>query len=162
MIVREEIPADATEIRAIHMAAFPGLAEAALVDRLRAEGDAVISLVISLDGVLVGHILFSKMIAPFRALALAPVAVMPPFQRRGFGHRLVERGLALASEAGWEGVFVLGDPQYYRRFGFRRGTALRFSSPYSGPAFMGLSLIGANLPVSEGELRHPPAFDWVG
>ncbi|MDQ2861218.1 MAG: GNAT family N-acetyltransferase, partial [Pseudomonadota bacterium] len=107
------------------------------VDRLRADGDAIISLVTLFEGVAVGHVLFSKMIAPFRALALAPVAVIPPFQRRGFGHRLVERGLEFASNAGWQGVFVLGDPGFYRRFGFRRRTALRFISPYLGPAFRG-------------------------
>ncbi|HEY5409906.1 MAG TPA: hypothetical protein VIJ94_04180 [Caulobacteraceae bacterium] len=85
MIVREEIPTDAAEIRAIHMAAFPGPAEAALVDRLRSDGDAVISLVTLFEGVPVGHVLFSKMVAP-----------LPRARPRARGRIASFRGVVLA------------------------------------------------------------------
>lgn len=75
-------------IRRINETAFGGPDEADLVDKLRADGHALISLVAELDAGLVGHILFSRMWirsqtgALVSAVALAPVAVLPEHQRR--------------------------------------------------------------------------------
>jgi putative acetyltransferase len=77
MIIRAETPADSTSVRAVVEAAFPTPREADLVDRLRCDGDAVFSLVAVKGTELVGHVTFSKMRAPFRALGLGPVAVLP-------------------------------------------------------------------------------------
>jgi putative acetyltransferase len=68
VIIWDEGPADRAGVREVVLAAFGGRQEADLVDRLRADGDAEISLV-AVDGAhLVGHVLFSPMTAPFRAL----------------------------------------------------------------------------------------------
>lgn len=158
MIIRNERPTDIAAIRAVEAAAFPTLGEADLVDRLRADGDMVYSLVACDRDTLVGHVLFSKMDAPFRALGLGPVAVLPHLQRRGIGGRLIADGLARATTDGWDGVFVLGDPAYYRRFGFDVAKAARFQSRYAGPHFMALSLQGAELPAQSGTIAYASAF----
>lgn len=157
MIVRDEEPADARAVRALVAAAFGRDAEADLVDRLRADGDAAIALVAVADGAVAGHVLLSRMRAPFRALALAPVSVAPDRQRRGIGSRLVRTALDRAREGGWEGVFVLGDPDYYRRFGFDPALAHGFASPYAGPCLMALAP-GGDLPARAGRIDHAPAF----
>lgn len=162
MIIREEAPGDRAAIRAVVEAAFPEPAEARLVERLRADGDAVFSLVAIEDGIIVGHVMFSKMTGPFRALGLGPVAVVPGRQRAGIGSRLIREGLARARADGWEGVFVLGDPNYYRRFGFDAETAAGFASPYAGPYLMALALDGEHLPASTGKIDYAPAFGALG
>jgi putative acetyltransferase len=143
MILRKERPSDHDMIRAVHLTAFPSTDEADLVDALRRDGDAVISLVALETERVTGHILLSRMAEPARALGLAPVAVLPAFRRQGIAASLIEAGLARASEHGWELVFVLGDPAYYRRFGFDAGLAGCFTSPYAGDHFMARALVTA-------------------
>ncbi len=158
MMIRDETPADVDAIRIVVAAAFPGPEEASLVDQLRADGDVVCSLAAVEDDRVVGHILFSPMKAPFRALALGPIAVMPDRQRRGIGGRLIEAGLARADAGGWDAVFVLGDPTFYGRFGFSVALAAGFSSPYAGPHLMALPLGGNPLPARSGSIEYAPAF----
>ena len=73
-----------------------------------------------------------------RALGLAPVAVHPSFQKQGIGSALIREGLDRAKKDRWRCVFVLGDPAYYGRFGFRVESAKGYSSLYSGRHFMAL------------------------
>ena len=162
MIIRLETPSDIAKIRAVEKAAFDQVAEAQLVDDLRAAGDAVFSLV-AVDGeTAVGHAMFSKLQAPFPALALGPVAVLPERQRSGVGTQLIRDGIARGEAAGWTGIFVLGDPAFYRRFGFEVGMASGFLSPYSGPHFMAL-VVGRNgFPTREGRIEHARAFAKLG
>jgi putative acetyltransferase len=161
MIMRDEEPADIVGIRNVVDAAFRQPLEAKLVDQLRTDRHSVISLVAVDDGKIIGHVLFSKMTAPFRALGLAPVSVMPDRQRSGIGSQMIRVGLERAADERWEGVFVLGDPKYYRRFGFSFACAKGFASPYAGPYLMALPLRG-DLPVTEGEIGYAPAFAALG
>jgi putative acetyltransferase len=142
-------------------AAFGQPAEAELVDRLRADGDSVISLVAVEKGQVVGHVLFSQLAAPFRALALAPVSVLPERQNAGIGSQLIRAGLERAAQDGWQGTFVLGEPEYYGRFGFDAVLARGFASPYRGQYFMAQALNG-ELPTTEGRVDHAPAFVALG
>ena len=83
MIIRGETPADFAAVHELVTAAFQRPDEALLVDRLHSNDECVISLV-AVDGVeIVGHILFSRMTAPFRALGLGPVSVKSHRQRGG-------------------------------------------------------------------------------
>ncbi|MDZ7840993.1 MAG: N-acetyltransferase [Gammaproteobacteria bacterium] len=158
MKIRFENKNDVSQIRNINETSFPSASEADLVDRLRADGDAVYSLVAVVDGALVGHVMFSKMAAPFRALGLAPVAVLPEHRGRGIAAALIEAGKGLARTDGWQGIFVLGDTAYYQRFGFDTDLARGFESPYAGEHFMALSLVGLRLPRSDGKVDYAPAF----
>jgi len=161
MIIRDATPTDHAVIRDLVAAAFGQPDEADLVERLRADGDAAIALVAEDNGSVVGHILFSRMQAPFRALGLAPVSVTPERQGTGIGSRLIRAGLERAQAEGWQGVFVLGDPVYYRRFGFDPELAEGFTSAYSGPYLMAIAL-GGEMPERQGPVDYAPAFAGLG
>ena len=161
--VRPAAPGDGAAIRNVHLAAFSTALEADLVDQLSADGDAVISLVVEDDGEVVGHILFSRMQAEgdgrqIEALGLAPVAVLPDRQREGFGGALIETGLAASEADGVKMVFVLGEPAYYRRFGFDPAAAKPFASPYAVPYFQAKVLNGMTEVPTEGRVDYAAAF----
>jgi putative acetyltransferase len=126
------------------------------VDALRNAGVAVISLVAEEQSRVVGHITLSTMSAPFAALALAPVSVVPDRQRRGIGSALIREAI-FRSWRHWDAVFVLGDPRFYSRFGFDVHLASGYASPYAGPHFMAIAL-GDTLPAPSGTLLHAAAF----
>ena len=159
-LIRPERPGDEDGIRNVLADAFGRPGEAELVDRLRAEGDAAISLVAEEEGEVVGHILFSPVAAPFRALGLGPLAVAPARQQSGIGAALVRAGLERVRAGGWEAVFVLGDPAYYGRFGFSASAAAGFDCVHAGPHLMALALDG-ELPAS-GAVAYAPAFAALG
>jgi putative acetyltransferase len=158
MIIRDEAGGDLEAVYRVVDAAFGQPDEARLVQALHAAGDVVVSLVAEEDGAVVGHVLLSKMSAPFRALALAPVSVAPARQNSGIGSALVRALIERAGLAGYEAIFVLGEPAYYARFGFDLALAAGFSSPYAGEHFMALAL-SPPLPTLTGALRHAPAFE---
>lgn len=91
-------------------AAFPTPAEADLVDWLRRDGDAVFSLVAVKGNAVVGHMALSKVAAPFLALGLGPVAVLPERQRTGIGTRMIREGLLRAKRAGKVSLFSVNPP----------------------------------------------------
>ena len=161
MQVRSERSDDRDAIRTIHIASFPSPAEADLVDRLREAQDIAISLVSETANCITGHVLFSRMKAPFRALGLGPVAVLPEWRRHGTAARLIETGLAQAAGTDWEAVFVLGNPAYYSRFGFDATLAAGFQSPYAGVHFM-VRALKDELPTRSGPVEYPPAFAELG
>ena len=143
--VRSAGPYDAAAIRAVHLSAFPTPLEGDLVEALQRDGDAVVSLVSEQQDRVVGHVLLSRMLVSgegryYRAVGLGPVAVLPEAQRQGIGGALIRAALDEAKAAEEELVFVLGEPAYYRRFGFSAECALPFSSPYAGSYFMALRL----------------------
>ena len=140
--VRPEEPGDEASVRAVHQQAFGGAAEAQLVDQLRRDRDLVLSLVAATNGV-VGHAAFSRLHvsdASLRAVALAPVAVVPSYQGQGIGSALVQEGLERLRLAGEHVVLVLGEPAFYGRFDFSSEAASRFSTPYDGPYMQVLAL----------------------
>jgi putative acetyltransferase len=167
ILVRPAEPADAGRIRQIHMSAFPSALEADLVERLGDDGDLVISLVAERSGEAIGHVALSRMRVmgdgrPVRALGLGPIAVDRPMQSTGVGSALIDAAKGIAQATGEALIFVLGEPDYYRRFGFSAATAAPFRSPYSGPYFMALALRpGEGLP-EKGEAVYAPAFSRVG
>ena len=161
MILRDAQPADRDAIDRVVSAAFGQAAEARLVHELDRAGDTVLALVAEVPGEIIGHVLLSRLSAPFPALALAPVSVAPAQQLRGIGSALIRAVIDRARAAGWAAIFVLGDPAYYRRFGFDAAAAAGFSTPYAGPHFMVLPL-APPLPASQGALAHAPAFAALG
>jgi putative acetyltransferase len=164
VMVRREQPADLTMIRDVHRAAFPSEDEARLVDRLRENGKALISLVAEVDGRILGHILFSPVSietvpAITAGLGLAPVSVLPEFQRRGIGSRLVQDGLAVAFRSDYEFVVVLGKPSFYRRFGFCQASTLGLRNEYGAEeGFMVIELRPGVLPQNGGLVKYRAEF----
>jgi putative acetyltransferase len=124
-------------------AAFGRGDEAELAQRLRANEDVLFELVAVEGEVVAGHILMSRLWADSAGLyaALAPLSVKPALQRGGLGSALVRAALVSARDFGCHGVLVLGDPDYYGRFGFSAEHARDVTSPYRGlAAFQGLPL----------------------
>lgn len=142
-MIRHARPADHVRIAEINTLAFGKADEAALIQRLRDDGDVMFELVAEEDGELQGHVLYSRLWADNARLyaALAPMSVHPDRQIKGLGSDLVRASLVSAREFGAQGVLVLGHTAYYPKFGFNAGTAARVRSPYSGsPAFMALEI----------------------
>lgn len=135
MQIRPEEPADEELIRAVITSAFLEAEhsdgnEAAIVDGLRNAGALTISLVAASDGTIVGHVAFSPVMIDGVHdgwFGLGPVSVSPICQREGIGAALIEAGLAHLKRQGSKGCVVLGDPAYYRRFGFAVDPGLRLA-----------------------------------
>ena len=154
--IRDETAGDAEAVHALLLECFPTPAEADLVRQLRKDGDIAFSFVSLAADALVGHVVFSRLTAPRGSLALAPVAVTTASRQQGIAAALVETGIARARGQGVSMVVVLGDPGYYRRFGFREQTVEGMASPYAGPNLMGLMLAEAQ-PRGDA-IVHSPAF----
>ena len=140
MNIREATTDDAARIREVHLAAF-GQPEGRLVADCAVSllnephPVEVLSLVAIEDNEIVGHVAFSPV---FHAdtdehfgYILAPLAVLPEFQKHKIGSSLVRYGLDAISAMGSFVVFVYGDPQYYSRFGFDTELARKFIPPYT-------------------------------
>jgi putative acetyltransferase len=97
-------------------------------------------------------------VATIDAVALAPVAVLPDFQKRGIGGELIRRGLDLLKQKGERIVIVLGHPEYYPRFGFSAAKAQPLESPFPGDAFMALDLEPGALEGVAGRVRYAQSF----
>jgi putative acetyltransferase len=161
--VRPESTDDPEQIHSVHRMAFGQRDEAQLVDDLREGGHSVLSLVALVDDCIVGHVLFSpiRIVGEQReidGLALAPVAVLPDYQGQGIGSALIRAGLSMAREQGHHIVIVLGEPAYYRRFGFRPELTKHLSAPYAGEAFMALELLEGALHGVSGDVVYSPPF----
>ena len=124
--IRNETAADRAVIHAVTEAAFrhephSDQREATIVDALRDAGALSISLVAEHDNEVIGHVAASPVTIDGRVgdwFGLGPVSVLPAWQRRGIGRRLVEALLEALRARGAGGCVVLGDPAYYGRFGF--------------------------------------------
>jgi putative acetyltransferase len=162
VVLREEDPRDARQVRDLLESSFPGSAEANLVNRLRSDGDIVLSLVAEDQGVVVGYVAFSRLFVEgsggkrFRAVALAPLALYPEYQQQGIATRLVHEAHACLAALGETLSVVLGERHFYGRFGYSNRRVENFTSEYQSPYLMALSFGAA---PSEGRLVYPSAFD---
>lgn len=168
MVIRQERPEDIPLIWRVNAAAFGRAAEAELVDALREQGAALISLVAEEAGEIVGHILFSPVSIEAdegtqTAVALGPMGVLPAYQGRGIGSRLVTAGLEACRSAGHGVVIVLGHPGFYPRFGFvpavRHG--IRWERDVPDEVFMVAELLPGALEGVGGVVHYRPEFDKV-
>lgn len=170
--VRPERPIDLDQIHDLHRAAFPGRAEAELVDTIRSGGTFIpeLSLVaVTGDGSVLGHLLISRVEldpgadgAPrIPVLALAPIAVLPPHQGRGIGSALMREAMSRADMLEEPFTVVLGSPPFYERHGFVPALPLGVSGPYddAGDAFQVRPRPGAE--VAPGRIVYPPTFSGV-
>jgi putative acetyltransferase len=161
--IRTEEARDAEEVRLVNHRAFGRASEAALVDALRAVA-GVTSLVATAEGRVVGHILFSPVqvegLEPGVAAGLAPMAVLPEYQRQGVGSQLVRAGLDACLNQGHQVVVVLGHPGFYSRFGFVPASTkgIAYEELVPPEAFMVLELQDGALGHMCGLVRYRPEF----
>jgi putative acetyltransferase len=127
MIIRRETSSDIEAITHITIAAFKTLpisnhTEQFIIHALRAAGVLTISFVAEINGRVVGHIAFSPVTISDGSkgwYGLGPVSVSPDYQKQGIGKALINEGLSLLKDMGGKGCALVGDPNYYKRFGFR-------------------------------------------
>ena len=127
IVIRRETAADIGAIAEVTVAAFETLAisnhtEQFIIAALRADNALSVSLVAELNGRVVGHVAFSPVTISDGSqnwYGLGPVSVLPEYQRRGIGKALIQEGLSLLKGLDAQGCCLVGDPEYYKRFGFR-------------------------------------------
>jgi putative acetyltransferase len=125
--IRAETSADAQAIEAVTVCAFRDAphtshTEQHIVSALRRAGKLAISLVAEADGGMIGHVAISPVSISDGAsgwFGLGPISVLPQHQRRGVGSQLLREALRLLRGRGASGCVVLGEPEYYGRFGFQ-------------------------------------------
>lgn len=166
--IRPETPEDIPGIYRVNESAFPTAAEANLVDLCRAHGKHVLSLAALDDKRVVGHILFTPVTLDpprpgWRGLGLGPVAILPEYQGKGIGSRLILMGLELCRAQGYDYVVLLGDPRYYTRFGFIPGREFGLSSDYGdGDEFQAREINPGVLRGASGVVKYVPEFSETG
>lgn len=132
MLIRKETPADIDAITQVTIAAFKNhpishQTEQFIIIALRAANALTISLVAEIAGRVVGHIAFSPVKCTDGSenwYGLGPISVVPEYQRQGIGKALINEGVSLLKELGGHGCGLVGDPSYYKKFGFRNTSCL--------------------------------------
>lgn len=139
--IRKEQKSDYEEVYNLVKTAFEKAEESDgneqdLVVNLRNSDNFVpeLSLVAKKDDKVVGYILFTKIqIGKYEELALAPLAVLPEYQRQGIGSKLIKEGHKIAKEMGYHYVVVLGSDKYYPKFGYEKASKYGIKPPFNVP-----------------------------
>jgi len=160
--IRPEQPADIDAIRELVRLAFTGHpyskgTEPLIIDALREDGALELSFVAEVDGTVVGHIAFSTGAVGDSSsgwFVVGPVAVHPDYQRGGIGSGLIEAALGVIRSRKARGCVLVGDPDFYRRFGFRRRSQVTW--PGVPDEYVLCLPFGEEEPV--GEIAYHPAF----
>jgi putative acetyltransferase len=164
--VRSETADDIRAIDVVNLSAFEGDTEAQLVGAVRASPGFVpeLSLVAEFNGRIVGHVLLSKVHYRHAGgeqdiLALAPMSVVPSQSHRGIGKALLDEALLRARNLGFPAVVVVGQPEYYARFGFLPGARwqLQCTPPVAAEVLTAMELVEGGL-RSGGRIVYPPLF----
>lgn len=138
-----------------------------LVERLRKSDTFIpeLSLVCELENQIIGYILLTEIKIKtsekeITALALAPVAVLPEFQGKGIGGKLIKAAHQKASELGYQSVILLGHEKYYPKFGYRPTAEFGITLPFDVPKenCMAIELQPGALKNIQGEVVYPKVF----
>lgn len=165
--IRQEIANDYPAVYNIHTNAFGRKAEACLTDRLRLSDVFIpeLSLVAVSQNKVIGHILFTKakienLGEEVETLILAPISINPDHQKKGIGSRLIKEGIEIARRLEFCSIIVLGDANYYPRFGFKPTFNWNIKAPFNVPpkAFMALEIYENSLSGIKGVVRLSEEF----
>jgi predicted N-acetyltransferase YhbS len=166
--IRTEQPSDYQAVEPLIRRAFveSGLSdgsEAELVAQLRQDPKFIpeLSIIATHEDLIIGHVLLTPMKIGSNAkdfLALAPVSVLPEFQKRGVGKALIEEGHKRAKQLGFSGVVVVGHGPYYASLGYSTDLAKDMVFPFEVPSDSTLYLGLNGKPAPMGEITYLPAF----
>jgi putative acetyltransferase len=163
--IREERPDDIAAVRDLNRRAFGQDQESNIIDALRANGAALLSLVATVDDRVVGHIMYSPLSVGdnVSGAALGPMAVLPEHQRQGIGSKLIEAGNRKLKDAGCPFIIVVGHADYYPRFGFRPASEHGIKCQWEVPddAFLLLVLDQAKMESVSGLATYRHEFSSV-
>lgn len=167
MLIRTEAPADILAIDRLLKSTFETEAEANLVMRLRENGRRTLSLVACNDeGEVVGYVLFSPVTlegSDDNWQGLAPLAVDAQYRNQGVAAQLVREGFDSLREFGYPACVVLGDPDYYGRFGFVDAAEHQIGCQWDVPqgAFQIRALVEGELDGRSGTIEYSPEFSEI-
>lgn len=164
--IRPEEKSDIPQIHNVIKSAFETTSysnqkEHLLVDALRETGALELSLVAELKGEIVGHIAFSEVTINHKKcnwFGLAPVSVYPKYQNKGIGSKLIVEGLGRIKKSGAGGCVLLGEPDYYGRFGFQQHQELQLEG-VPPEYFLGLAFQNE---IPSGNVNYHEAFAKYG
>lgn len=124
-----------------------------------------LSLVAEAGKEIIGHIMLTKLFIEnkedrYESLALAPVSVLPEYQNRGIGSKLINESIKVAKKLGFKSVIVLGHDKYYPRFGFKPASSWGIKAPFdvSDEVFMALELEDKSLDGVTGTVVYGKEF----
>ena len=139
MHIRAATSLDRDDIHSIYWSAFAEDEREAVSKfaiNLLSDGAAcqTISLLAETEGNVVGHVAFSPVVIDnnegFQGYILAPLGVKPCYQKRRIGSKLIESGIQRLTRMDVDIIFVYGDPDYYKKFGFNANAAAHYIPPY--------------------------------
>ena len=163
--IREECHDDIAAVRDLNRQAFGQDQESNIVDVLRANEAALLSLVATVDDRVVGHIMYSPAVVGdnITGAALGPMAVLPEYQRQRIGSKLIKAGNRKLKDAGCPFIVVVGHADYYPRFGFRPASKHRIKCEWNVPdnAFMLLVLDQAKMERVSGLAKYRHEFSSI-
>jgi putative acetyltransferase len=161
--IRSESVADVPAIEAVTIRAFLNAphtshTEQLIVSELRKAGLLAISLVADVEGTVIGHVAVSPVSVSDGAsgwFGFGPISVLPEHQGCGVGSRLIQEALRILREHGAAGCVVLGEPEYYSRFGFQADPSLIL--PDVPPEYFQAISLDSSRP--HGTVSYHQAFD---
>jgi len=173
IIIREEQTKDwyATEYvakRAFWNLHHPGCEEHYLVHKLRSDPAYIpeLSRVAEIDGEIIGEILYSKACVDtgtqkIDVLTFGPLCVIPEYQNKGIGGRLLEETMKLATEKGHKAIIIFGEPWYYPKHGFQTcdNFGITTNEGKNFDAFMGIELVSGGLAALNGKFMESETFE---
>lgn len=166
--IRVETANDRHAIHQLTKQAFAAMpysdgSEPFIIDALRKDGDLSLSLVMEKEHILIGHIAFSPIKIRDQHLnwyGLGPVSIAPEHQKQGYGSQLIRQGLKEIKALGALGCALIGNPDYYKRFGFSSYKGFTYGdldpqyvmqNPFDGEARLG------HLTYAKGFEAKPPS-----
>jgi predicted N-acetyltransferase YhbS len=172
LIIRAEEPADYKETELMTMRSFwnkywPGATEHLLIRIIRESADYIpeISCVAELDGKIVGAVYYTKAWivdgdTKHKIVTLGPLAVEPTLEGNNIGGALIRETIKLAKDSGVAGISLIGEPNYYPRFGFKRGVEFGITDSF-GNTFDELMILPLNDDFSsiKGKLTESSDFE---
>ncbi len=171
--IRQEKPDDYEAVsdlieRAFEFEKLSDHKEQFLVKRLRKSNDFIpeLSVIAEIGKIIVGHILLTRIKIKnnqneFISLALAPVSVLPEYQRNGIGGKLIEEAHNTAIKLGYKSIVLLGHEKYYPKFGYQQADKFGIELPFDVPKenCMVIELIENGLNEVNGLVEYPKEFN---
>ena len=158
-MTRETKESDLEEVFNLIHAAFGNRSESDLVKQLISDGDVLINLLVESSDTIIGNIIVSKItMEPDIGLfcgGVAPVSVLPDQQSSGVGSQLMTEAIHESKKKGMDALFLLGDPNYYKRFGF---IVSKLKNDYSPEHFQELELTEGCLVNVKSKITYANAF----
>ncbi|TGY43515.1 N-acetyltransferase [Clostridium sartagoforme] len=172
LTIREEEIKDYNEVEKVveesfKNAEFSDKDEHNLVRRLRNSNEFIkeLSLIAEEENKILGHVLLTKALikgesTSYETLALAPLAVLPEYQKSGIGKNLMNKAIERARELGYKSIVILGHENYYPKFGFEKASKYGVKAPFEVPdeAYMILELLPGGLNGVSGIVEYSKAF----